>query len=337
MITTTAARDAAPDVSTAAGERPGTLALELRGLHKSFGAVRAVDGLDLAVRPGEIVAFLGPNGAGKTTTIDMLLGLARPDAGTVQVYGRSPAQAIAQGRVSAVLQTGGLLKDLTVAETVRLTASFFPRSRPVAEVLDRAGIGDLGGRRVGACSGGQQQRLRFAMALLPDPDLLVLDEPTTGMDVEGRREFWAAIRADAARGRTIVFATHYLEEADAYADRVVLVRHGRVVADGTSAEVKNLAAGRIVSATLPGARPEVLAAIDGVDRAEVRGDRVLLHTSDSDTVARHLLTRTQAVDLEIAGLGLEDAFIALTSDTGDPRPSGTHPTNPSTLTTGSIR
>lgn len=305
------------------GSRPPH-ALELRGLTKSFGAVRAVDGLDLEIAPGEVVAFLGPNGAGKTSTIDMALGLSTPDAGTARVFGLTPADAVAHGRVSAVMQSGGLLKDLTVAETVELTASFFARSRPVAEVLGRAGIAEIAGRRVGACSGGQQQRLRFAMALVPDPDLLVLDEPTTGMDVEGRREFWSAIRADAARGRTVVFATHYLDEADAYADRIVLVRRGRVVADGSAAQIKNVAAGRIVSATLPGARPELLAALPAVDRAEVRGDRVLLHTTDSDAVTRHLLTTTSATDLEVASLGLEDAFLALTSDLAPDLAAPTH-------------
>src|SRR5690349_21264 len=216
----------------------GLHAVRLAGLTKSFGSVRAVRGIDLSVRPGEIIAFLGPNGAGKTTTIDMMLGLSRPDDGTVQVYGMEPTDAVRHGLISAVMQTGGLLRDLTVEETLRLTASLFSNTRPVAEVLGRAGISDIGDRRVGKCSGGQQQRLRFAMALLPDPELLVLDEPTTGMDVTGRRDFWAAIREDASRGRTVVFATHYLEEADAYADRVVLVSNGRVVADGTAAQVK---------------------------------------------------------------------------------------------------
>jgi len=289
-------------------------ALELHHLHKSYGSVHAVAGLDLVVEPGEIVAFLGPNGAGKTTTIDMVLGLARPDAGTVSVFGLSPADAIARGRVSAVMQSGGLLKDITVAETVELTASLFGMTGPVADVLERAGIASIADRKVGKCSGGQQQRLRFAMALVPEPDLLVLDEPTTGMDVEGRREFWQAIRADAARGRTVIFATHYLDEADAYADRIVLVRQGVIVADGSAAEVKNLASGRVVSATLPGAGLSALAAIPGVDRAEVRGERVLLQTADSDLVARHLLTATQARDIEISSHNLEDAFIALTSD-----------------------
>jgi ABC-2 type transport system ATP-binding protein len=292
----------------------GPPAISLSGARKTFGPVRAVDGVDLAVRPGEVVAFLGPNGAGKTTTIDMVLGLARPTAGTVEVFGMAPTAAVARGLVTAVLQTGGLLRDMTVRETVRLTAALFPRARPVDEVLRRAGITDIGERLVGKCSGGQQQRLRFAMALLPDPELLVLDEPTTGMDVEGRRDFWAAIREDAGRGRTVLFATHYLDEADLYADRIVLMRHGRVVADGTAAEVKALAAGRTVRATLPGATEAELLAIPGAESVEVRGDSVLIHGRDSDAVARHLLTRTGARDLTITSRNLEDAFLALTAD-----------------------
>jgi len=293
---------------------PALTAIDAAGLTKSFGEVRAVDGVDLMVAQGEIVAFLGPNGAGKTTTIDMLLGLARPDAGAISVFGRSPRTAIAQGFVSAVLQTGGLLKDLTVRETVQLTASLFADARPVDEVLDRAGIRDIGDRMVGKCSGGQQQRLRFAMALLSDPGLLILDEPTTGMDVEGRHEFWNAIRADAARGRTVLFATHYLEEADAYADRVVLMSHGRIVADGTTAHIKNLVSGRVVRATLPGADQVALAALPSVKDVEVQGDRVVIGTTDSDAVARHLLTETAARDVEISSQNLESVFLALTSE-----------------------
>jgi ABC-2 type transport system ATP-binding protein len=209
-----------------------------------------------------------------------------------------------------------------VAETVELTASLFADSRPVADVLERAGITGIAGRRVGKCSGGEQQRLRFAMALLSDPELLVLDEPTTGMDVEGRRDFWTAIRQDAARGRTVLFATHYLEEADAYADRIILVRQGRVVADGTSSAIKAMTAGRTVRATLVSADEQALRAIPDVDTVEVRGDTVLIHSRDTDAVARHLLTHTAARDLEITARGLEDAFIALTGDDdtqGDPR------------------
>ncbi|PXX60312.1 ABC-2 type transport system ATP-binding protein [Nocardia tenerifensis] len=298
----------------------GAPAIELHDLRKSFtvpggGAVQAVDGLDLVIEPGEIVAFLGPNGAGKTTTLDMVLGLATPDSGTVAVFGARPSEALAVGRISAVLQSGGLLPDLTVGETVRLVAALYANARPVEEVLARAGLADIADRRVGKCSGGQRQRLRFALALLPDPDLIVLDEPTTGMDVEGRRDFWNAMREDSARGRTVLFATHYLDEADAYADRIVLVRAGRVVADGSAAEIKNLASGRAVTATLPGAVPTELRALPGVDDIEVRGERIVLHTKDSDAVARHLLTETAATDLEITSHNLESAFLALT--TGD--------------------
>ncbi|WP_432420867.1 ABC transporter ATP-binding protein [Nocardia brasiliensis] len=304
---------------TAGGStKPRSPAIELRDLRKSFalpggGAVQAVDGLDLVIEPGEIVAFLGPNGAGKTTTLDMVLGLASPDAGSVAVFGGTPAEALAVGRISAVLQSGGLLPDLTVAETVRLVATLYAGARPVDEVLARAGITEIAGRLVGKCSGGQRQRLRFALALLPNPDLIVLDEPTTGMDVEGRRDFWNAMRADSERGRTVVFATHYLDEADAYADRIVLVRAGKVVADGSAAEIKNLASGRAVRATLPGAVPPDLLALPGVDDVEQRGDRIVVRTSDSDAVARYLLTETAAVDLEITSHNLESAFLALTT------------------------
>jgi len=292
----------------------GPSAIELRGVHKHFGRVRAVRGVDLSIAPGEIVALLGPNGAGKTTTIDMILGLSQPTDGQVSVYGVHPRQAIERGLVSAVLQTGGLLKDLTVEETARYTASLFATSTPVGEALRRAGIAEIADRRVGKCSGGEQQRLRFAMALLPNPELLILDEPTTGMDVEGRRDFWAAIRKDAEQGRTVLFATHYLEEADAYADRIVLLRHGEIVADGTGAEIKALASGRTVRATIAEVDEAALRAIAGVDSVEVRGETVLIHSKDSDEVARYLLTATSARNLEINTRGLEDAFIALTGD-----------------------
>ncbi len=275
-----------------------------------------MDGIDLHLEVGEIAALLGPNGAGKTTTMDMILGLGQPDQGTVSVLGMAPGDAISRGLVSAVLQTGGLLKDLTVRETVRLTASIYADPRPVDEVLDRAGIGHLGERLVGKCSGGEQQRLRFALALLPDPTLMALDEPTAGMDVEGRRDFWTAIRQDAERGRTVLFATHYLEEADAYADRIILLRQGRIVADGTAAEIRNLSSGRSVEANLPGADRATLSKLPGVRAVEIRGDRVLIQTMDSDAVARHLLTATTARDVEIVAHNLEEAFLALTSDDG---------------------
>ena len=274
--------------------------------------MHAVNGIDLDLEEGEITALLGPNGAGKTTTIDMILGLSRPDQGTVTVLGMPPAAAVARGLVAAVMQTGGLLKDFTVRETVQLTATLFADTRPVDEVLHRAGIDDIGGRLVGQCSGGQQQRLRFALALLPDPALMVLDEPTAGMDVEGRRDFWAAIRKDAELGRTILFATHYLEEADSYADRIILLRQGKVVADGTAAEIRNLSSGRSVHVNLPGASEGMLRAVAGVTSVEIRGDRLIIQTTNSDALARYLLNATEARDLEIVSHNLEDAFLNLT-------------------------
>ncbi len=287
-------------------------AVRLEGVTKDFGSVHAVRGIDLEIQPGEMVAFLGPNGAGKTTTIDMILGLSQPTSGTAEVLGMPPRQAIARGLVAAVMQTGGLLKDLTVRETVRYTASLFAHTKPVEAVLESAGIDDIADRKVAKCSGGEQQRLRFAMALLSDPALLLLDEPTTGMDVEGRRSFWSAIRQDAQHGRAVLFATHYLEEADQYADRIVLISHGLVVADGTGSEIKSLASGRVVRATLRDADTDALSSLGGVDNVEVRGDQVYVHAKDSDTVARYLLNETSARDLEIVAKGLEDAFLSLT-------------------------
>lgn len=290
-------------------------AVRLDGVTKMFGNVQAVNGIDLELQQGEVVAFLGPNGAGKTTTIDMILGLSQPTSGTAEVLGIKPRDAIARGLVSAVMQTGGLLKDLTVRETVAYTASLFADTLPVGEAIENAGITHIADRKVGKCSGGEQQRLRFAMALLPDPALLLLDEPTTGMDVEGRRTFWKSIRRDADKGRTVLFATHYLEEADQYADRIVLISKGRKVADGTGSEIRALATGRTVRATVPGLNTAIeqgLRDLGGVDQLDVRGDQVLVHAKDSDAVARYLLTQTGARDLEITSKNLEDAFLSLT-------------------------
>ncbi|MFF5521383.1 ABC transporter ATP-binding protein [Streptomyces coeruleorubidus] len=208
---------------------------------KAYAAVRAVDGLTLALRPGETVALLGPNGAGKSTTLDLLLGLKEPDSGTVRHFGTSPRDAIVAGRVGAMLQSGGLMDEVTVAELVRLACDLHPKPYRPSEVLSRAGIEQIADRKADKLSGGQAQRVRFALATAGDSDLIVLDEPTTGMDVTTRQAFWATMREQADRGRTVLFATHYLEEADAVADRVLVLHRGRLLADGTAAEIKERA------------------------------------------------------------------------------------------------
>ena len=303
-------------------------AVRLTALHKSFGDVIAVDGIDLTIRPGEVVALLGPNGAGKTTTIDMILGLSDPTSGEVSTFGMSPRQAVDRGLIAAVMQTAGLLPDITVRDTVELTASLFSHKIDTEEAMRRAGVTDFASRIVKKCSGGQQQRLRFAMALVSDPALLILDEPTTGMDVGGRRGFWEAIHADAEQGRTIVFATHYLEEADAFADRIVLMRHGRIIADGTAAEIRASVSGRSLRATLTCAPERLRDALTDpqirgqVHDVEILGSSLTLSSTDTDAVAALLLSEHLAQDLEITSRGLEDAFMALTSDSASTPSAG---------------
>ena len=301
------------------GSRP--TGVELRGLVKSFrspaGPVRAVRGIDVTIKAGETVALLGPNGAGKSTTIDMLLGLAAPDAGTVTIFGRSPSDAIATGAVGAMLQTGALIRDLTVRELVTMMASLYPSPMDVEETLVLAGIEDVADQRTNKLSGGETQRVRAAVALVSDPELLVLDEPTVAMDVEGRLAFWTTMRTFAARGKTILFATHYLDEADAYADRAVLMARGRVVADGPTTEIKAMVGSRTIRATLPDADLTALGQLPGVVTSDRHGDAVILSCTDSDVAIRALLEQyADARDIEISGAGLEQAFLQLTGDDG---------------------
>ena len=228
----------------------------------------------------------------------MLLGLSAPDAGRIEVYGLAPGDAVRAGLVSAVMQTGGLLNDFTVEETVRAIAALHGRTDRVEVVLERARLTGLAGRRVEACSGGEQQRLKFALALVPDPDLVVLDEPTTGMDVGARQEFWHTMREDAARGRTIVFATHYLAEADEFAERTILMDHGRIVHDAPTADVRAAYGGR----TLTFRPPADVVGADGIDGAWL----ARVHEA---------LAPLGVSDLEVSAASLEAAFLALTSAT----------------------
>jgi ABC-2 type transport system ATP-binding protein len=293
----------------------GGPAFALHGLTKRFGQVTAVGGVSVEVARGEVVALLGPNGAGKSTTVDMLLGLTKPDAGEVTVVGGSPREAVDRGLVGAMMQNGALLPDVTVGEIVGLVVSTHEKPLPAAEVIARAGLEHLVKRRCGKLSGGERQRVRFALALAGDPQLLVLDEPTAAMDVDGRRAFWAAIREFAAAGRTVLFATHYLAEAEDYADRVVLMRHGVVVADGPVAEVRAAVSGRVLKAVVPGATEAGLAALPGVTSVQLRGGRAELACADSDAAIRALLVgHPEASDIEITALGLEEAFLALTAE-----------------------
>jgi ABC-2 type transport system ATP-binding protein len=295
-----------------------SVGIELTGLRKTYrtseGPIEAVRGIDLDIARGETVALLGPNGAGKSTTLDMLLGLTRPDAGRVTLFGRPPEQAVASGAVGAMLQSGALMRDLTVRELLLQIASLYPRAEDVDRTLELVGIREIANQRTQKLSGGQSQRVRFALALLTNADLLVLDEPTVGMDVESRHAFWTTMRGLASGGRTVLFATHYLEEADEFADRVVLMAHGEVVADGSPSEIKAKVGLRTIRAALPDVALEELERLPGVSSAERRGAGVVLACTDSDAAIRALLAAyPQARDIEIGGGSLEEAFLELTA------------------------
>ena len=299
----------------------GRSGVVLTDLTKSYGDVRAVRGVTISINPGETVALLGPNGAGKSTTIDMMLGLTRPDSGMVSLFGASPAAAVQAGVVGGMLQTGSLLGYLNVRELVVMVASLYPHPLEVDEALRLTGTAEIADRPTTKLSGGQTQRVRMAIALVADPELLVLDEPTAALDVEGRRDFWTAMRAVAARGKTVVFATHYPEEADAYADRIVLIARGHVVADGPPTEIKARVGGRTIRATLAGVETDALSSLPGVSRADKRGEAIVLTCTDaaaSDAAIRALLARyPDASDIEVRGAGLEEAFLNLTGDDPD--------------------
>ncbi|MFE0190616.1 ABC transporter ATP-binding protein [Streptomyces sp. NPDC058989] len=300
------------DLRTARRAGGGT-AVAFSEVTRSYGAVRAVDGLDLEITAGETVALLGRNGAGKSTTVNMLLGLLPPGSGTVRLFGGTPETAVRAGRVGAMLQDGKAVPRVTVRELITFVAATYPAPLDVAEALELAGLAEFAGRRVDRLSGGQAQRVRFAMALAGNPELLVLDEPTAALDVEARRAFWRSMRAYARRGNTIVFSTHYLEEADDNADRIVVIDGGKVVADGSGEEIRRRAGGSLVSFDLAGAATEPLPGLPGVSAVEIRGERAMLRTTDSDATVVALAGRGLVRGLQVAPASLEDAFLTLTS------------------------
>jgi ABC-2 type transport system ATP-binding protein len=291
-----------------------TPAIRLEGLTKRFGSLTAVNDVDLTIQPGEVVALLGPNGAGKSTTIDLALGLSLPSAGSATLFGSDPRTAVVTGRVGAMLQGGALLPTTTVRESIALIHALHKHPLTIDDAMERAGVTDIAKQRISKLSGGQMQRARFAVAVVSNPDLLILDEPTAAMDVGARHSFWQSMREFTDQGKTVVFATHYLDEADTFADRIVIMGAGRVIADGTPSEIKAVVSGRTLSFSLQDAAESTFDAYPGVTLVERRGDRFSLQTEQSDAALRAVLSAYPgASEIEIVSRNMDDAFMALTA------------------------
>jgi ABC-2 type transport system ATP-binding protein len=286
---------------------------KLDGVTRRFGAQVAVDRLDLAIPRGGVYALLGPNGAGKTTTVALLLGLLRPHAGTIAVLGQRPGELAVRRAIGAMLQIGGVPATLKVREHIEQFSGYYQRPLRLDRVVEIAGLEGLEERRFGTLSGGQKQRLLFALAVCGDPQLLFLDEPTVGLDVEMRRRMWRVVRSLADEGRTVVLTTHYLEEADALADRIGVLNAGRLVAEGTPAAIKARVGGRLVRCATA-LDDAALRELPGVREIRRHGNRVEIAATAAEPLLRELLARDAAVSgLEVAGIGLDDAFLSLTS------------------------
>jgi len=287
----------------------------LEGVNKNYGSVRALRGVDFRVRAGELVALLGPNGAGKTTAVKLLLGLLQPNSGRARVFGGDPTNPENRMRTGAMLQVGRVPETLRVREHIDLFSSYYQKPMAATDVLAAAGLEKVSDRKFGDLSGGQRQRVLFALAICGDPDLLFLDEPTVGLDVEARRMLWDEIRRMVACGKTVLLTTHYLQEADALADRVAVIHQGEIIAQGTPAEIKAKTAGKrircITSLSL-----NALRQIPGVTEVKEDREAVEIHAVEAEPIVRELLARDAGLSgLEVTSAGLEEAFLDLTRDT----------------------
>jgi ABC-2 type transport system ATP-binding protein len=295
----------------------GAVIASLSHASKNYGEVQALRQVDFTIRAGELVALLGPNGAGKTTAVKLFLGLAKPTTGTVSVFGGNPIHAEVRTRIGAMLQVAKVPETLRVREHIDLFSSYYPRPLPIDEILTLAGLQEIKDREFGELSGGQRQRVLFALALCGDPDILFLDEPTVGLDVESRRVLWEEIRRLVARGKTVLLTTHYLEEADALADRVVVINRGEIIAEGTPAEIKASTAGRRIRC-VTSLNIETVRGLPGV--IEVRTDRegLEIRAGAAEPILRELLMRDAGLsNIEVTSAGLEEAFLALTGTNND--------------------
>jgi ABC-2 type transport system ATP-binding protein len=295
----------------------GTIVASLEAVSKNYGEVRALRNVNFTVRAGEVVALLGPNGAGKTTAVKLLLGLMQPNSGKARVFGGDPTNPQNRMRTGAMLQVGKVPETLRVREHIDLFSSYYPKPMPLAEVLAAAGLEKLCDRKFGDLSGGQRQRTLFALSICGNPDLLFLDEPTVGLDVEARRALWEEIRRLVERGKTVLLTTHYLEEADALADRIAVINQGEIIAEGRPAEIKAQNSGKRIRCITALSLASLLQ-IPGVSDAKQDREAVEIHASDAEPVVRALLARDASLSgLEITSAGLEEAFLALTHDNSE--------------------
>jgi len=284
----------------------------LESVVKRYGKTEALRGFDMTLRRGEIVALLGPNGAGKTTAVRLLLGLISPDEGRVRVLGRDPRSADARRRIGAMLQVARVPETLLVREHIALFRSYYPHPLPTAEIIRSAGLADIGSRKFGDLSGGQRQRVLFGLALCGDPDLVLLDEPTVGMDLQSRRRLWDEVRALAAAGRSVLLTTHYLEEADALANRVIVIDEGRLIREGTPSEIKHGVSGRRIRCVTR-LDPDHVRTLPSVISLESDRDAIVVCAERPEEVVRRLLLEDESLHgLEVSAAPLEEAFLALT-------------------------